>query len=50
MLAPFTDFSDPAWFTIGAVIAIGCFAGLVVSIAWSFAIALNGRQLTNRST
>ena len=50
MLVPFMDFSDPAWFTIGAVIAIGCFVGLLVSIAWSFVIALRGRQLTNRST
>lgn len=28
---PATDFSDPSWFLIGAVLTIGCFVGLLVT-------------------
>ena len=34
MLLPFVDFADPEWFTIGAVIVIGCLVGLLVATAF----------------
>ncbi len=46
MITPFVEFSDPAWFSICAVILIGCFVGLVVSVVWCVVIAFAHRQLT----
>lgn len=41
----FTDFSDPAWYTIGAVVAIGCIVGIGVSVSWDvFGRARRGRK------
>jgi len=31
MVIPSIDFTDPEWFTVGAVITIGCLVGLVVT-------------------
>jgi hypothetical protein len=34
IITPSIDFADPEWFTVGAVITIGCLVGLVVTGAW----------------
>jgi hypothetical protein len=34
IIVPSIDFADPEWFTMGAVITIGCLVGLVVTGAW----------------